>query len=95
MNARNLLNGTLSTLLSGWFVAATLPALNSEVLNPFEAFVATPVLLMLAAAGAVAAYRGLDRVQMRLSKALAPRARCARDAGSLADLGSCLLHGPR
>jgi hypothetical protein len=95
MNAKTLLNGTLSALLSGWFVAATLPALNNEVLDPFQAFIATPVLLMLAAAGAVGAYRGLGRVQQNLSQALASRARCAREAGSLVDLGVCLLHGPR
>jgi hypothetical protein len=95
MNARTLLNGTLSALLAGWFVAATLPALNNEVLDPFQAFVATPVLLMLAAAGAVGAYRGLGWLQERLSQALASRARCAREADSLVDLGVCLLHGPR
>jgi hypothetical protein len=95
MNARTLLNGTLSTLLSGWFVAATLPALNNEVLDPFQAFIATPVLLMLAVVVGVGAYRGLGRLQERLSQALASRARCAREADSLVDLGVCLLHGPR
>jgi hypothetical protein len=95
MNARTLLNGTLSALLSGWFVAATLPALNNDVLDPFQAFIATPVLLMLAAATGVGAYRGLDRIQQRLSQALASRGRCAREAGSLVELGTCLLHGPR
>lgn len=95
MNARTLLNGTLSTLLAGWFVAATLPALHNEVLDPFQAFVATPVLLMLAVAGAVGAYRGLGQLQERLSQGLAARGRCARQADSLVDLGVCLLHGPR
>jgi hypothetical protein len=95
MNARTLLNGTLSALLAGWFVAATLPALNNEVLDPFQAFIATPVLLMLAVVVGVGAYRGLGRLQERLSQALASRARCARQADSLVDLGVCLLHGPR
>ena len=95
MNARTLLNGTLSTLLAGWFVAATLPALNNEVLDPFQAFVATPVLLMLAAAGAVGAYRGLDRLQQRLSQGLAARGRCAREADSITALGNCLLGSHR
>ena len=95
MNARTLLNGTLSTLIAGWFVAATLPAVHNEVLDPFQAFIATPVLLMLAVAGAVGAYRGLGWLQERLSQGLASRARCARQADSLVDLGVCLLHGPR
>ena len=95
MNARTLLNGTLSALLAGWFAAATLPALHNEVLDPFQAFIATPVLLMLAAAGAVGVYRGLGRLQERLSQGLAVRARCVREADSITALGNCLLGSHR
>jgi hypothetical protein len=95
MNARKLINGTLTTLLFAWSMAATLPALNNEVLSPFEAFVLTPVLLMLASVGALAAYRGLERLEQRLSQALAARARRASEAGNIAGLGNCLLGSHR
>jgi hypothetical protein len=66
MNARKLMNGTLASLLFGWSMAAALPALNHDVLSPFEGFVVTPALLMLAALAALGTYHGLDRLQQRL-----------------------------
>jgi hypothetical protein len=91
MNARKVMNGTLAMLLFAWSMAATLPALNSEVLSPFEAFVLTPALLMLAAAGGLGAYRGLDRLERRLLQGLprVTRERVQRDSEA-AGLDDCL-----
>jgi len=86
------MNGTLATLLFGWSMAAALPALNQDVLSPFEAFVVTPGLLMLAALAALGTYQGLDRLQRRLHERVR-RAVRRRVAGSDSDpsLDGCLL----
>jgi hypothetical protein len=92
MNARKVMNATLATLLFGWSMAAALPALNQDVLSPFEAFVLTPGLLMLATLAALGAYHGLDRLQQRLHERVrrAIRHRVPR-SDSAPSLDGCLL----
>jgi hypothetical protein len=92
MNARKMLNGTLAAMLFAWSMAAALPALNNDVLSPFEAFVITPALLMLAALCAQGVYHGLDRVQRRLHAGLArvTGAR-ARRVGNDAGIKGCVV----
>jgi hypothetical protein len=92
MNARKVMNGTLATLLFGWSMAAALPAFNQDVLSPFEAFVLTPVFLMLAALGAQGIYHALDRLQ-RWLHARVPGASPRRVAaeGPAPAIQGCLL----
>jgi hypothetical protein len=66
MNARTILNGTLSTVLFAWFLAATLPALNSTALSPFQAYISTPLLLMAAGLGGLGLYHALGIMQQHL-----------------------------
>ncbi|MCJ7556221.1 MAG: hypothetical protein MUP90_04815 [Gammaproteobacteria bacterium] len=70
MNARKILNSTLSAVLFTGFLAATLPALNNPDMSPMQAYVWTPVLMMLAGLGGLALYQGLDWAHARLNKSL-------------------------
>jgi hypothetical protein len=93
MNARKIMNGTLAALLFAWSMAAALPALNRDVLSPFEAFVLTPGLLMAAALAARGLYDGLDRLQQRLYRGISrfspPRAR--EEGSQVAGIEGCVV----
>jgi hypothetical protein len=68
-NTRSLINRGLSTAFTVCLLAASLPAVNSQVITPFEAFVLTPLLVMLAGLGGVATCRGLERVELWVHRA--------------------------
>jgi len=96
MNARKIVNGTTSVVVFAWLLAAALPAMNDAVLDPFQAYVLTPLIMMMAALATLGLYRGLDRAQRRMIQACAAlpdRPQQGRkDSGGL---GRFLHHGPR
>lgn len=96
MNARKIVNGTTSVVVFAWLLAAALPATNAAVLDPFQAYVMTPLIMMMAALATLGLYRALDRAQRRLIKTCAAMAnRPQQGPKGSAGLGRFLHHGPR
>lgn len=94
MNAMTLVNRSLSAGLVVLLLAAALPALNSDVITPFEGFVMTPLIMMLATLGGVALNSGLGRLQRQLRYRMTQPARSHwRQASECCDVGACPQHG--
>lgn len=90
MNARTILNGTLSTVLFAWFLAATLPGMNTAGMSPFQAYVSTPLLMMLAGIGALTLFHALGCAQQWMM--LTYRGAATRLGGRKNCAGHRLLH---
>ena len=69
MNIGKVLNTSIATVFFTLFLAITLPVFNNPDMSAFQAFVLTPVLMMLAGLGAMALFHGLDWARTCLRQA--------------------------
>lgn len=69
MNTGKVLNTSIATVFFILFLTVTLPVFNNPDMSAFQAFVLTPILMMLAGLGALGLFHGLDRANTRLRDA--------------------------
>ena len=66
MNIGKVLNTSIVIVSFSLFLAVTLPVFNNADMSSFQAFILTPVLMMVAALGAAGLFHFLDWAHARL-----------------------------